>query len=182
MTDAHPNQGPTSGLTPHLTIPSRGASAAIDFYVIAFGAEVLDRRLADDGERLIHAHLKINGASLMLNDEFPEYTGIQDVLLLRPHLVDRRTEEGLRGGQTSFSEDPNARLFLAATFSVFVMRESIRVRGRMIWPRLVNQEASFQAATRKTARPTAAMKNSKAVGSLMAATTDGLAQPRLQER
>jgi PhnB protein len=55
MTDANPNQGPTSGVTPHLTIPSRGASAAVDFY--------------------IHAHLKINGASVMLNDEFPEYTG-----------------------------------------------------------------------------------------------------------
>jgi PhnB protein len=40
---------------------------------------VLDRRLADDGERLMHAHLRINGASLMLNDEFPEYTGSQDV-------------------------------------------------------------------------------------------------------
>ncbi|QYC10990.1 VOC family protein [Brevundimonas nasdae] len=75
MTDANPNQGPTSGVTPHLTIPARGASAAVDFYIIAFGAEVLDRRLADDGERLIHAHLKINGASVMLNDEFPEYTG-----------------------------------------------------------------------------------------------------------
>ena len=79
MTDANPNQGPTSGVTPHLTIPSRGASAAIDFYIIAFGAEVLDRRLADDGERLMHAHLKINGASVMLNDEFPEYGGSQDV-------------------------------------------------------------------------------------------------------
>ena len=79
MTDANPDQGPVSGLTPHLTIPSRGAAAAVDFYIIAFGAEVLDRKLADDGERLIHAHLRINGASLMLNDEFPEYTGQQDV-------------------------------------------------------------------------------------------------------
>lgn len=79
MTDANPNQGPTSGVTPHLTIPSRGASAAIDFYIIAFGAEVLDRRLADDGERLMHAHLRINGASVMLNDEFPEYGSSQDV-------------------------------------------------------------------------------------------------------
>ncbi len=79
MNDANPNQGPTSGLTPHLTIPSRGASAAVDFYIIAFGAEVLDRKLADDGERLMHAHLKINGASVMLNDEFPEYKGVQDV-------------------------------------------------------------------------------------------------------
>ncbi len=79
MTDANSNQGPTSGVTPHLTISSRGASAAIDFYIIAFGAEVLDRRPADDGERLIHAHLKINGASVMLNDEFPEYSGVQNV-------------------------------------------------------------------------------------------------------
>ena len=78
-TDHGQNQGPTAGLTPHLTIPSRGASAAVDFYIIAFGAEVLDRKLADDGERLMHAHLKINGASVMLNDEFPEYTGVQDV-------------------------------------------------------------------------------------------------------
>ena len=79
MTDARPDQGPTSGVTPHLTIPSRGASAAVDFYIIAFGAEVRDRRLADDGERLMHAHLRINGASVMLNDEFPEYSGVQDV-------------------------------------------------------------------------------------------------------
>ncbi|MDQ1153731.1 VOC family protein [Brevundimonas sp. SORGH_AS_0993] len=79
MTTANPNQGLIAGLTPHLTIPSRGASAAVDFYIIAFGAEVLDRRPADDGERLIHAHLKINGASVMLNDEFPEYSGVQGV-------------------------------------------------------------------------------------------------------
>ena len=38
MTDAHPDQGPNTGVTPHLTITSRGASAAIDFYIIAFGA------------------------------------------------------------------------------------------------------------------------------------------------
>ncbi len=79
MTDANPNQGPTGGVTPHLTIPARGASAAVDFYIIAFGAEVLHRRLADDGERLIHAHLLINGASVMLADEFPEYTGQSNI-------------------------------------------------------------------------------------------------------
>lgn len=79
MTDANPNQGPTTGVTPHLTIPSRGGAAAVDFYTFAFGAEVLDRRPAEDGERLIHAHLRINGASVMLNDEFPEYTGEADI-------------------------------------------------------------------------------------------------------
>ena len=37
----HENQGPTNGVTPHLTIPSRGGQAALEFYARAFGAEVL---------------------------------------------------------------------------------------------------------------------------------------------
>ncbi len=31
------------------------------------------RHLADDGKRLMHAHLTVNGGSLMLSDGFPEY-------------------------------------------------------------------------------------------------------------
>ncbi len=31
--------------------------------------------LADDGTRIMHAHLHINGASLMLHDDFPEHRG-----------------------------------------------------------------------------------------------------------
>lgn len=73
-------QGPTRGLTPHLIIPSRGGQAALEFYTRAFGAEVLDQKLAEDGERLMHAHLKINGASVMLHDEFPEWSGEQDIV------------------------------------------------------------------------------------------------------
>lgn len=69
------NQGPTGGVTPHLTIPSKGGQAALEFYARALGAEELDRKYAEDGERIIHGHLKINGASVMLNDEFPEYHG-----------------------------------------------------------------------------------------------------------
>jgi PhnB protein len=68
-------QGPTGGLTPHLGIPNGRAADAIDFYKAAFGAEELMRMPADDGKRLMHAHLEINGASLMLADEFPEYMG-----------------------------------------------------------------------------------------------------------
>lgn len=67
------DQGPTAGLTPHLTIPSRGGEAALEFYGRAFGAEVARKMHAEDGERLMHAHLVINGASLRLHDEFPEY-------------------------------------------------------------------------------------------------------------
>jgi PhnB protein len=73
------NQGPTTGLTPHLTISGKDASEAIDFYAAAFGADEQVRMLADDGKRLMHAHLIINGGSLMLNDDFPEYRGPADV-------------------------------------------------------------------------------------------------------
>lgn len=71
MTDAP--QGPSSGLTPHIQIDDNRAAEAIDFYVAAFGATEMTRNLADDGKRLMHAHVQINGASLMLHDAFPEY-------------------------------------------------------------------------------------------------------------
>jgi PhnB protein len=70
MTD---NNAPTGGLTPHIQIGDKRASEAIDFYKKAFGATEVRRQLADDGVRLMHAHLHVNGASLMLHDEFPEY-------------------------------------------------------------------------------------------------------------
>jgi PhnB protein len=79
MADDHNAQGPTTGVTPHLTIPSRGGQAAIEFYTRAFGATEVRRVPAEDGERLMHAHLMINGASVMLNDEFPEMNGEQDI-------------------------------------------------------------------------------------------------------
>lgn len=65
--------GPTTGLTPHISV--EGGKAAIDFYIRAFGAEVVSQMPAEDGERLMHAHLHINGGSLMLHDHFPEYAG-----------------------------------------------------------------------------------------------------------
>jgi len=74
----HADQGPTSGLAPHLQIGGERAAEAIGFYAAAFGATELLRMPADDGKRLIHAHLHINGASLMLHDEFPEYVDPAD--------------------------------------------------------------------------------------------------------
>lgn len=65
--------GPLAGLTPHINVV--GGKAAIDFYIRAFGAEVASSMPAEDGERLMHAHLRINGGSLMLHDHFPEYVG-----------------------------------------------------------------------------------------------------------
>jgi PhnB protein len=70
------DQGPTGGLTVHLTIRDNGAADAIAFYKAAFGAEeAMPPHLADDGKRVMHAHLLINGGHLMLNDDFPEYHG-----------------------------------------------------------------------------------------------------------
>ena len=68
-------QGPTGGITPHLTIRDGKAAEAIDFYGRAFGAQEIGRHMADDGKRIMHAHLKLNGGSLMLNDDFPEFAG-----------------------------------------------------------------------------------------------------------
>ena len=73
--NAPPNQAPTGGLTPHITIRDKRAAEAIDFYAQAFGATEVTRVPADDGVRLLHAHVHINGASLMMHDDFPEYTG-----------------------------------------------------------------------------------------------------------
>jgi PhnB protein len=67
-------QGPSGGVTPHITIRDRRAAEAIDWYRRAFGAEELMRHPTDDG-RLMHAHLRINGGSLMLHDDFPEHMG-----------------------------------------------------------------------------------------------------------
>jgi PhnB protein len=72
------NEPPTGGLTPHIQIGDKKAAEAIDWYVKAFGATEVRRQAVDDG-RLMHAHIHINGASLMLHDEFPEYVGPADV-------------------------------------------------------------------------------------------------------
>lgn len=67
-------QGPRGGVTPHITIRESKGAEAIDWYKRAFGAEELARHAVEDG-RLMHAHLRINGGALMLNDDFPEHTG-----------------------------------------------------------------------------------------------------------
>lgn len=50
------------------------ANAAIAFYEKAFGGEVM-QTIPDktNPKKLMHAHMKINGSSLIFNDAFPEY-------------------------------------------------------------------------------------------------------------
>lgn len=56
-------------LFPYLHV--KGAIAAIDFYVAAFGATE-KFRLVEPGGRIGHAELDFGGMTLMLADEFPE--------------------------------------------------------------------------------------------------------------
>ena len=54
MADDHNAQGPAMGVTPHLTIPSRGGQAAIEFYTRAFGAEEVRRQgLGRDDDEMV---------------------------------------------------------------------------------------------------------------------------------
>jgi PhnB protein len=59
------------GAAPYIFVD--GAAAAIDFYKKAFGAEEAARMPSEDGKRLMHGHIYVNGGSVMLNDFFPEY-------------------------------------------------------------------------------------------------------------
>jgi PhnB protein len=65
--------GPTTGLTPYLTV--KGGKDAVRFYEAAFGAVEVALMPAQDGERVMHACLQINNGMLMLSDDFPEWTG-----------------------------------------------------------------------------------------------------------
>jgi PhnB protein len=58
-------------IVPYLTM--KNAAAAIDFYKKAFGAKENARAAAEDGKRLLHVDLSINGGPVFLMDEFPEH-------------------------------------------------------------------------------------------------------------
>jgi PhnB protein len=62
------------GVTAHIAVKG-GARKAIEFYKKAFGAEEVFAAPSQDGERILHAHLSINGGVLLLNDDFPEFRG-----------------------------------------------------------------------------------------------------------
>jgi PhnB protein len=60
-----------SGVVAHLAV-SDGVGA-LEFYKKAFAAEEFSRVFAQDGKRLMHASVRINGGPMMLNDFFPEF-------------------------------------------------------------------------------------------------------------
>ena len=60
-----------AGVVPYLTLDD--ASAAAAFYQKAFGAIEIARMPGQDGKRLMHCQLEINGGAFMLSDNFPEF-------------------------------------------------------------------------------------------------------------
>jgi PhnB protein len=60
-------------LIPYLVVSD--AAAAIEFYMNAFGAVELARAYAGDSTQISHAHLLINGGSIMLSDDFSGMMG-----------------------------------------------------------------------------------------------------------
>lgn len=57
-------------VSPYLIVED--SRAAIEFYKNAFGAEELGLLETPDG-KVMHAAVKINGTTIMMNDDFPEY-------------------------------------------------------------------------------------------------------------
>jgi PhnB protein len=62
-----------SAPVPHLVVSD--GRAAVDFYRRAFGAELAEEHLAEDGKRYMHAALRLGEGRLFLHDEFPEFGG-----------------------------------------------------------------------------------------------------------
>jgi PhnB protein len=69
---ADENQSPVGGVTAHPTIRDGRANEAVSFYQQAFGATEQMRHLAEDGKRLMHSNLSLNGGTLLLNDDFAD--------------------------------------------------------------------------------------------------------------
>ncbi len=88
---------------PYLSVT--GASAAIDFYKRAFGADEVMRMPMPDG-RVAHAELKIGDAHVMLADEFPEMNfrsprsvgGTPVNIMIYVENVDQTTKRAVDGG------------------------------------------------------------------------------------
>lgn len=59
------------GVIAHLVV--HDAAAALEFYKTALGASEVMRVPADDGKRLLHSEILVNGARVFVRDDFPDY-------------------------------------------------------------------------------------------------------------
>ena len=107
----NPTPAGASAVTPYLIVSN--AAQMIDFYKKAFGA-VETMRLEQPDGRIGHAELKINGAAIMLADEFPDMGflspktlgGTRSPVLIHLYVenVDEVYKRALSAGATSLRE------------------------------------------------------------------------------
>jgi PhnB protein len=72
MTDTQPAVAPVKGgVVAYLSVD--GVLKALEFYKRAFGAELAAMHPPDEKGRTMHAHVYINGSSVMLSDFYPEH-------------------------------------------------------------------------------------------------------------
>jgi PhnB protein len=95
-------------ITPYLTVA--GASKMLDFMKAGLGAKIVSKMPADDGKRLMHAEAVVNGHSVFLSDDFPEYGGgkspekfggtpvTMHLILKRPEDVDAWMDRAVKAG------------------------------------------------------------------------------------
>jgi len=67
-----------SSLAPAIAV--KNGAQAIDFYKKAFGAEERYRLIDPESGKIGHAELTINGALLMLSDEYPQFNKTPETL------------------------------------------------------------------------------------------------------
>ena len=63
------------GVIPHLVV--RDAAAALEFYKNGLGATESMRMPTEDGKRIMHSEIQLNGARVFVRDHFPEHCTAQ---------------------------------------------------------------------------------------------------------
>lgn len=66
-------------VTPHLVCGN--CADAIEFYKGAFGAIEIGKQVMPDGDKIIHAMIRIGDSIVMLVDEFPEWGAVGPITL-----------------------------------------------------------------------------------------------------
>lgn len=67
---------------PHLTITDNRCQQALDYYCNVFNGKIVEKKMADDNQRIIHSQLRLsNGTTLFVVDEFPEMANGKTVKL-----------------------------------------------------------------------------------------------------
>ena len=103
-------------ITPYLII--QGAGRAIEYYKKVFNAKEVVRMASPDGQKVMHAELKIGNSMVMLADEAPEMGarspqavgGTPVHLLLYVRNVDRTFKRAVKAGGRVV-EEPNDKFY-----------------------------------------------------------------------